>query len=87
MVTVVEERGKEEKIKEIVDKEKVKAVSKPCVDFNDHCKMWADIGHCKWSEKYMAHYCKESCDLCIKGEYCRFSVKQCTVLFFNVLFF
>jgi hypothetical protein len=35
-----------------------------CEDLNSHCEMWADIGHCKWSDKYMSHYCRVSCQLC-----------------------
>jgi len=35
-----------------------------CVDLNAHCEMWSAIGHCKWSEKYMNHYCRKSCEVC-----------------------
>lgn len=62
-----EEKGNNKVDKENGERDKNKIV-KPCLDLNDHCKMWADIGHCKWSEKYMAHYCKQSCDLCVKGK-------------------
>uniref|UniRef100_A0A915L804 Metalloendopeptidase n=1 Tax=Romanomermis culicivorax TaxID=13658 RepID=A0A915L804_ROMCU len=37
---------------------------KSCNDSNDHCRMWSNIGHCKWSYKYMYNYCKKSCNLC-----------------------
>jgi len=42
----------------------VSPVDEKCEDLNAHCDMWADIGHCKWSDKYMSHYCRLSCQLC-----------------------
>jgi len=38
--------------------------SEDCKDLNEHCALWSNIGHCKWSEKYMSHYCKNSCNRC-----------------------
>ncbi|KRZ07895.1 Zinc metalloproteinase nas-14 [Trichinella zimbabwensis] len=38
-----------------------------CSDSHDHCKLWTDLGHCKWSKKYMKDHCKLSCGLCKSG--------------------
>ncbi|KRX13040.1 Zinc metalloproteinase nas-14, partial [Trichinella nelsoni] len=39
-----------------------------CSDSHDHCKLWTDLGHCKWSKKYMKDHCKLSCGLCKSNE-------------------
>ncbi|KRY38572.1 Zinc metalloproteinase nas-14, partial [Trichinella spiralis] len=39
-----------------------------CSDSHDHCKLWTDLGHCKWSKKYMKDHCKLSCGLCKSDE-------------------
>ncbi|GMS93790.1 hypothetical protein PENTCL1PPCAC_15965 [Pristionchus entomophagus] len=39
---------------------------KECVDLNAHCEMWESLGHCQHSTKYMAHYCRKSCNMCDK---------------------
>jgi len=38
--------------------------SAECRDLNDHCEMWADVGHCRYSEKYMWHFCRAACKRC-----------------------
>lgn len=35
-----------------------------CRDLNDHCEMWADVGHCSYSKKYMWHFCPAACKRC-----------------------
>ncbi|CDW53644.1 Astacin and ShK domain containing protein [Trichuris trichiura] len=47
-----------------------------CADLHDHCKLWADLGHCKWSEKYMKSHCRFACGLCPQGKLATSEVKH-----------
>ncbi len=35
-----------------------------CMDNNDHCKGWAELGECQKNPDWMLPNCKESCDQC-----------------------
>lgn len=41
---------------------------KGCVDANEHCPYWADIGECDQNTAYMHAYCRLSCKLCAVGD-------------------
>ncbi|MFH4978725.1 hypothetical protein AB6A40_005434 [Gnathostoma spinigerum] len=45
----------------------VTAIAEECVDENEHCKVWADAGHCEINPSYMKTFCKKSCKVCGGG--------------------
>uniref|UniRef100_A0A1I7SBM6 Metalloendopeptidase n=1 Tax=Bursaphelenchus xylophilus TaxID=6326 RepID=A0A1I7SBM6_BURXY len=48
---------------------KVKTAKKVemCLNLNAHCEMWERLGHCEHSAKYMGHYCRKACGLCVES--------------------